>query len=57
MTNGEKEVVIVMLEELLSEVDELRTEYILADYEEDINTGIEMAADVIQQKIDKLKGK
>jgi hypothetical protein len=45
-----------ILVELQLEIEGLRTEYILADYEEDINTGIEMAADAIQEKINELDG-
>lgn len=54
MTNGEKEVVIAVLEELLKEVDGLCIDSILSEDEEDINRGIEMAADVIQEKINEL---
>ena len=45
-----------ILVELQLKIEELRIEYILADYEEDINTGIEMAADAIQEKINELDG-
>lgn len=44
-----------MLEELLSEVNKLYIDNPLTEYEKNINEGIEMAADVIQQKIDKLR--
>ena len=54
MTNVEKEVVIAMLEELQKEVNELCIDNILSEDEEDINRGIEMAADVIQEKINEL---
>lgn len=54
MTNGEK---IAMLEELQKEVNELRISNPMAECEEDMNRGIELAADFIQEKIDKLKGK
>ena len=56
MTNREKEVVIAMLEELQKEVNELCIDTPLSECEEDMNRGIELAADAIQEKINKLKG-
>ena len=46
---------IAMLEELQKEVNELYINNPLSEDEEDMNRGIEKVADVIQQKIDKLK--
>ena len=46
-----------MLVELQTEIEELCIDNILSEDEEDINRGIEMAADAIQEKINELKGK
>lgn len=44
-----------MLEKLNKEINELCIDNPLSECEEDMNRGIEKAADVIQEKIDKLK--
>ena len=46
---------VATLTKIQLEIDGLCIDNSLAEYEEDINRGIEMASDVIQQKIDKLK--
>ena len=44
-----------ILVELQLEIEELCIDYPLSEYEEDMNRGIEKAADVIQEKINSLK--
>ena len=45
-----------ILVELQLEIEELCIDNPLAEYEEDMNRGIELAADAIQQKINSLRG-
>lgn len=45
-----------ILVKLQLEIEELCIDNPMAEFERDMNIGIEKAADVIQQKIDKLKG-
>lgn len=46
---------VAMLTEIQLEIEELCIDTPLSECEEDMNRGIELAADAIQQKIDKLK--